>query len=161
MAMEDFADEGELAPLTAAEKRGLRWAAISALLFLGLLLLTDRPGRAACCATRRPATASNSPFFRSIVTFIFIGFIIPGFVYGRVTGSMKSDRDIVDGMAEAMSTLGLYIVIVFFAAQFVAFFGWTNLGQIVAVTGAQFLEDIGLTGPPCSSASSPCPASST
>jgi aminobenzoyl-glutamate transport protein len=98
---------------------------------------------------RNPETGDqlNSPFFRGIVTFIFVGFIIPGFVYGRVTGSMKGDRDIVDGMANAMSTLGLYIVIVFFAAQFVAFFGWTNLGQIVAVTGAQFLDDIGLTGP--------------
>jgi aminobenzoyl-glutamate transport protein len=147
MAMEDFADQGELAPLTAAERRGLRWAAISALLFLGLLLLTVVPEGG---VLRNPETGDqlDSPFFRSIVTFIFAGFIIPGLVYGRITRSMRSDRDVVDGMAEAMSTLGLYIVIVFFAAQFVAFFGWTNLGQIVAVTGAQFLEDIGLTGPP-------------
>src|SRR5690606_15870555 len=51
------------------------------------------------------------------------------------------------GMANSMSTLGLYIVIVFFAAQFVAFFGWSNLGQIFAVKGSEFLEYIGLTGP--------------
>jgi aminobenzoyl-glutamate transport protein len=50
-------------------------------------------------------------------------------------------------MARAMSTLGLYIVLVFFAAQFVAFFGWTNLGAITAVTGADFLRTVGLTGP--------------
>jgi aminobenzoyl-glutamate transport protein len=114
--------------------------------FLALLMLTIVPEWG---ILRNPETGEqlNSPFFRGIVTFIFVGFIIPGFVYGRVVGTMKSDRDIVDGMAEAMSTLGLYIVIVFFAAQFVAFFGWTNLGQIVAVTGAQFLQDIGLTGP--------------
>jgi aminobenzoyl-glutamate transport protein len=60
---------------------------------------------------------------------------------------MKSDRDVIDGMAGAMSTLGLYIVLVFFAAQFVAFFGWTNLGGITAVTGADVLTAIGLTGP--------------
>jgi aminobenzoyl-glutamate transport protein len=54
---------------------------------------------------------------------------------------------VIDGMAGAMSTLGLYIVLVFFAAQFVAFFGWTNLGSIVAVLGADFLQTIGLTGP--------------
>src|SRR5690625_6762453 len=46
-----------------------------------------------------------------------------------------------------MSTLGLYIVIVFFAAQFVAYFGWSNLGQIFAVKGAEFLESAGMTGP--------------
>jgi aminobenzoyl-glutamate transport protein len=147
IAMEDLTDEGELDPLTSREKRGLLWAGISIVLFLGLLALTIVPEWG---VLRNPETGEqlNSPFFRGIVTFIFVGFIIPGFVYGRVTGTMRSDRDIVDGMAEAMSTLGLYIVIVFFAAQFVAFFGWTNLGQIVAVTGAQFLQDIGLTGPP-------------
>jgi aminobenzoyl-glutamate transport protein len=146
IAMEDLTDEGELDPLTRDEKRGLLWAAVSVVLFLGLLALTIVPEWG---IFRNPETGEqlNSPFFRGIVTFIFVGFIIPGFVYGRVTGTMRSDRDIVDGMAEAMSTLGLYIVIVFFAAQFVAFFGWTNLGQIVAVTGAQFLQDIGLTGP--------------
>ena len=46
-----------------------------------------------------------------------------------------------------MSTLGLYIVLVFFAAQFVKFFCWTNLGSVTAVTGATFLESIGMTGP--------------
>ncbi|MBT8099617.1 MAG: AbgT family transporter, partial [Gammaproteobacteria bacterium] len=41
----------------------------------------------------------------------------------------------------------LYIALVFFAAQFVKFFGWTNLGSIMAVSGANFLQSIGLTGP--------------
>jgi aminobenzoyl-glutamate transport protein len=146
MAMEDLSDEGELDPLTSREKNGLFWAGVSVVLFLGVLALTIVPEWG---VFRNPETGEqlDSPFFRSIVTFIFIGFIIPGFVYGRVVGTMKNDRDVVQGMAEGMSTLGLYIVIVFFAAQFVAFFGWTNLGQITAVTGAQFLQDIGLTGP--------------
>lgn len=146
IAMEDLSDESALDPLTRREKQGLIWAGVSIVLFLGLLMLTILPEWG---ILRNPETGDqlNSPFFRGIVTFIFVGFIIPGFVYGRITGSMKGDRDIVDGMAQAMSTLGLYIVIVFFAAQFVAFFGWTNLGQIVAVSGAQFLDDIGLTGP--------------
>jgi aminobenzoyl-glutamate transport protein len=60
---------------------------------------------------------------------------------------MKTDRDIIDGMSEALSSLGLYIVLVFFAAQFVAFFGWTNLGAITAVSGAQFIESSGMSGP--------------
>ena len=54
-------------------------------------------------------------------------------MYGRVTGSLKNDRDVIDGMAQAMSSMGLYLVLVFFAAQFVAFFNWTNLGTITAV----------------------------
>lgn len=89
---------------------------------------------------------SNSPFLKSIVVFIFIFFAIPGIVYGYVAKTMRSDKDIVDAMANAMSTLGLYLVIIFFAAQFVAFFGWTNIGQVVAVKGANFLNSIDLHG---------------
>jgi len=43
-----------------------------------------------------------------------------------------------------LSTLGGYMVLVFFAAQFVAFFNWTNLGLIFAVEGAEFLRGAGL-----------------
>ncbi|NBB88087.1 MAG: AbgT family transporter [Bacteroidetes bacterium] len=145
-ASEDLSDDAELDPLTDNERRGLRWTGLAVLAMVGLLALTIVPEWG---VLRNPETGEmlNSPFLNGIVAIIFIGFIIPGFVYGYVTGTMTSDRDVVDGMAEAMSTLGLYIVIVFFAAQFVAFFGWTNLGQILAVTGAEFLQNIGLTGP--------------
>jgi aminobenzoyl-glutamate transport protein len=98
---------------------------------------------------RDPETGDvlNSPFLRGMVALIFVFFLVPGVVYGRITGSMKNDRDVIDGMSRAMGALGLYIVLVFFAAQFVAFFNWTNLGGIVAVTGADLLTAIGLTGP--------------
>ncbi len=133
-------------PLTRDEVKGL-WAALGAALVLtALLLLATVPEWG---VLRNPETGDllDSAFLRGIVTLIFVFFVIPGFVYGWVTGTMRSDRDVVDGMAGAMSTLGLYIVLVFFAAQFVAFFGWTNLGSITAVVGADILERINLTGP--------------
>jgi aminobenzoyl-glutamate transport protein len=146
IAMEDVSDEQSMDPLTRNEKRGLLWTAITVLFMLVVIGLTIIPENG---VLRNPETGEvlNSPFLNGIVAIIFVFFLIPGFVYGRVTGTMRSDRDVIDGMAKAMSTLGLYIVIVFFASQFVAFFGWTNLGQIVAVTGATFLQNIGLTGP--------------
>ena len=133
-------------PLTPTEIRGLRWAAVSVLVVVALVALAVVPEGG---ALRNPETGDvlRSPFLRGIVALIFVFFLVPGVVYGWVTGSMKSDRDVVDGMAQSMSTLGLYIVLVFFAAQFVAFFGWTNLGAILAVTGATGLEAAGLTGP--------------
>ncbi|GGE00932.1 AbgT family transporter [Planktosalinus lacus] len=145
-ASEDLSDQSMMSPLTPLERKGLRITGIAVLIILGLLALTIVPENG---VLRNPETGEilNSPFLRGIVTFIFIFFLIPGFVYGRVTGSMRDDKGIIDGMANAMSTLGLYIVIVFFAAQFVAYFGWSNLGQIFAVKGAEFLTEIGLTGP--------------
>jgi len=145
-ASEDLAGEDQMNPLTRGEKKGLKYAGLSVLVLMALLSLTIIPENG---VLRNPETGEilNSPFLRGIVTFIFIFFLVPGFVYGRVTGSMKDDKGIIEGMSNSMSTLGLYIVIVFFAAQFVAFFGWSNLGQIFAVKGSEFLTNIGLTGP--------------
>ncbi len=146
MAMEDLSDDVSMDPLTDKELRALKWTGVSVLIMFGVLAMTIVPENG---VLRNPETGEmlNSPFLRGIVTFIFVCFLIPGFVYGRLVGTMKDDRDVIKGMAQAMSTLGLYIVIVFFAAQFVAYFGWSNLGQIFAVKGAQFLQDIGMTGP--------------
>lgn len=132
--------------LTPIEKKGLAFAGVTFVALLGLLALTVAPEGG---VLRNPETGgvAGSPFLRGIVVFIFITFAIPGFVYGFVTKVMRSDRDVIDAMAASMSSMGLYIVLVFFAAQFVAFFGWTNFGTILAVNGANFLQAINLTGP--------------
>jgi len=91
--------------------------------------------------------AAVRPLLRSVVTFILIFFVIPGFVYGRVVGTMKNDKDVIDAMADAMRSMGLYIVLVFFAAQFVAFFGYSGLGRILAVIGADVLVTLKLNNP--------------
>lgn len=142
----DAEDEHRLDPLTRQERRGLAAAGVAALAMILLIVLMVVPEGA---VLRNPETGEirNSPFLRGIVALIFVFFLVPGIVYGKVVGTINTDRDVIDAMANAMSTLGLYIVLVFFAAQFVAFFGWTNLGAVTAVTGATFLQNIGLTGP--------------
>jgi aminobenzoyl-glutamate transport protein len=47
-----------------------------------------------------------------------------------------------------MASMGAYIALAFVAAQFVAFFGWTNLGAVTAVKGAEALRAAGLGGLP-------------
>lgn len=137
-------DTRMLEKLTGLEYKGLGVAALAALAVFGLMAWLVVPEGA---VLRDPVDGTAGPFFRSIVAWIFIFFLVTGFAYGRVAGTMRTDRDVIDGMASAISTLGLYIVLVFFAAQFVAFFSWTNLGIITAVTGADFLIAIDMTGP--------------
>ena len=146
LAEADLDEESRLEPLSREEKHGLAWAGVAVFVVSVLLALSVVPEWG---VLRNPDTGEvrHSPFLRGIVALIFVFFLIPGIVYGWVTGEFRSDRDVINAMAQTMSTLGLYITLVFFAAQFVAFFGWTNLGAITAVTGAEALETIGLTGP--------------
>lgn len=82
----------------------------------------------------------------SIVPLIFLFFLLPGVVYGYVSGSVRSHRDIVAGMSSAMSGMSYYIVMAFFAALFIAEFGRSNLGALVALQGAAWLQALALPG---------------
>lgn len=143
-ASEDLSQD-KMGSLTALEKKALKLAGLATLLVSALLAWTVVPADGILRSDA--GTIAGSPFLKSIVAFIFVFFAVPGFVYGKVVGTMKSDRDVINAMSKSMSSMGMYIVLVFFAAQFVAFFKWTNFGQVFAVAGAEFLQEIGLTGP--------------
>jgi len=139
----------DMGKLSDTERRGLKMAGLTVLaMIVGLLALTlPENGWFRDPAENELLVQDLRPMLKSVVALIFVFFVIPGVVYGRVVGTMKNDRDVIDGMAKAMSSMGLYMVLVFFAAQFVAFFNWTNLGTITAVKGAELLEYMNLTGP--------------
>ena len=91
-------------------------------------------------------TASASPLMQSIVPLIFLLFILPGIVFGYVSKSISGHRDIIQGMSKSMSSMGYYIVLAFFAALFIAAFGQSNLGALIALKGANALQALQLPG---------------
>jgi aminobenzoyl-glutamate transport protein len=137
----------EVHSLTPDERRGLRWALVATIVFALVLLAGTVPADG---FLRDPKTGDllHSPFLSGIVTLIFLFGASTGIAYGFGARRYKSDKDVVAGMGKAMSSLGSYMVLVFFDAQFVAYFGWTNLGLIVAVEGADLLKASGLGGLP-------------
>jgi len=160
-ADESLEPPADMTPLTRLEKKGILYALTSVLLLTfalivlagpsipGAALFESIPGWGVLQNPDPTAEGPNAfrPLLRSVVTFIFIFFVIPGFIYGKVVGTMKNDKDIIHAMDGAMRSMGLYIVLVFFAAQFVAFFNYTNLGQVLAVVGADALVALNLDNP--------------
>ncbi len=132
--------------LKPEEKKGL-WGALIALVVTGiaiaLLVLPEwgplRGGE---------ESIINSPFFQTLVPIILIMFFIPGLVYGKITKTIKNDKDVANHLSETMATMGSYIVLAFVAAQFVAYFSESKLGIVLAVNGAEFLQSTGFTGIP-------------
>ena len=140
--------EGDARPerltrLTPKEIRGLIFATIVIVVLLILVVIGLVPEHGFLRDTET-GSVLRSPFMKGIVAFIFISATLAGIAYGLGAGTIRSDSDIMNGMGKAMETLGIYMVLVFFAAQFVAYFKWTNLGLIFAIKGADWLKASGL-----------------
>src|SRR5690606_31797673 len=134
--------------LTSIEKKGLLWALLS-LLVAGILvsLLVLLPG-APLRGDEADMPIIKSPFMKSLVPIIAFLFFVPGLVYGKVTKEIRNDKDVANMMSATMAAMGTFIVLSFTASQFVAFFSASNIGLVLGVYGAKFLESINLTGIP-------------
>ncbi|MCL2005504.1 MAG: AbgT family transporter [Planctomycetaceae bacterium] len=83
----------------------------------------------------------NSPALRGIIALLFLSTASVGIVYGYTVGTFKKAEDVINAMGDNIKTLAGYLVLVFFAAQFVAWFNWSNLGLLLAINGASLLKD--------------------
>jgi len=136
----DAEDLPEMHDLSDNERKGLRWAMIAMVLGIAILIATALPQGSAWRAADGGLTASAAPLMRSIVSLIFLLFLVPGVVFGVASGSMKSSKDMIEGMTHSMHSMAYYLVIMFFIAQFVYAFGQSNLGVLLALKGAEFLK---------------------
>ena len=134
--------------LTAEEKRGLKFAGLFLLGLIGFLLLLTVPPWAPLRNAETGSLVANSPLMIGLVPIIMFTFLIPAIGYGIGAKKVKNDKDIITGMTKSMQTMGSYLVLAFFAAQFINYFSYSKLGVILSVNGAHLLQDVGFTGIP-------------
>lgn len=138
--------ENEDVSLKPLEKRGLWGALIGVLITVVIIAFLVIPISGPLRAGE--ANILDAPFFSSLVPVILILFFVPGFIYGMMTKSIRNDKDVAKHMSDTMETMGSYIVLAFFAAQFVSYFNESKLGLVLAVNGSEFLKSTGFTGIP-------------
>ena len=133
------------ADLTATERRGLAFAIGSLLLVAGVLtvafVLPGSPWR-----NEDGGFLPESPLLGSITFVIFVLFMVPGVVYGVVTRSVTSMKDVPRLLEQSVKDMAGFLVLAFVLGQFIALFNWSGVGQWIAVAGAEGLESSGLTG---------------
>jgi aminobenzoyl-glutamate transport protein len=136
--------EGFSRSFSGLEKKGLKWTLVVILVILAFVAWgTIFPGGAF-----RGDDGGFAPLYDSIVPLMFIIFFVGGLVFGVVSKTIRRDKDVADMMSESMATMGSYIVLAFVAAHLVEFFIWSNLGSILAISGAETLQRIGFVGIP-------------
>ena len=141
----DYKGEQEtIERLSDQEKKGIRWSALALVAWLAVVAAGLLPES----GVLRGADGGllSSPLLKGVIATLFVTAATMGVVYGFVTGKFKNDSDVVHGMTGSLKALSGYMVLVFFAAQFVAYFRWSNLGVILAVRGAEVLvaADLGV-----------------
>ncbi len=130
-------DTGEITP---QQRSALRWANWSMLAVLVTVAALSIPSNGLMRNAETGSLINDSPLMNGIGLLITILFFVPGFIYGIKAGTIKDSKDMARMMTESMASMGNFIVIVFFASQMLAYFGWSNLGSIIAIKGAELLD---------------------
>ncbi|WIY70711.1 AbgT family transporter [Aquidulcibacter paucihalophilus] len=139
------ADEKQV--VTADEKRGLAFAGLTILAMIAVwALITALPGSPFIDPEAEPAQRFN-PLYKSLAAFFALTFFMSGAAFGIGARSVTSHRDLVRMMREGIVQLAPYLVLVFFAAHFVAMFNWSGLGPILAIHAAEQLRQINMPAP--------------
>ncbi len=140
--------DNTVSEITKDESRGLLFSALFLAAFIALICFLTFPEGAPLRNADNGTILDHSPFINGIVFIIGLLFFFAGLGYGIGAKTMKNDKDVVKAMSTAMSSMGGYLVLAFVSAQFINYFTYTNIGTIIAVSGADFLEAIGFTGLP-------------
>jgi aminobenzoyl-glutamate transport protein len=135
------ADEGpEVSP--EAEARGLRfalWATVAVL--LGIALLTAIPG----APLQNPDTGKiigDSPFMNSLIFIITLIFFAAGYAFARGAGTIKTKEEVIDTITRSWATLASLLFLFLLIAQFIAYFNFSNIAEVLAVKLGDVLEDM-------------------
>ncbi|KLI64146.1 AbgT family transporter [Aurantiacibacter marinus] len=130
--------------ITADQKRGMRNAGLVVLGLVALWLFLFFGPVTPLIDPAAPPEAQLNPLYKSLLPFFLLVFLLPGYAYGKAAGTIGDHRDLIGMMADAMKDMAYYLVLSFVAAHFVVMFAWSNLGIVLAVTGADTLKASGL-----------------
>ena len=124
----------------AADKLGSRYALFGLLAVLAVVSLATFPPGA---PLRHPETGDiigNTPFMDSLLFIIMLAFLVSGVCYGIGAKTMTSANAVIAAMTKTFQGLGGMVLMLLMIAQFIAYFNWTHLPQVIAGSLAHLLE---------------------
>lgn len=133
-------EEAQSAEAVAAETKGLRYALFAFLGMLALVLLLTLPSGAPLRDPDTGAVIGNTPFMSSLIFIITLFFLLAGIGYGLGAKTITSSADVIKGVTKTFASLAGLIFMLLMISQFIAFFNFSNMPQVVAIWMADALE---------------------
>ena len=130
--------------LNKKEKLAFLIASISMILLLVGLYFWAAPIDSPLRNDKGKIEEFSAPLMKSIVPIIFIVFLIPGVIYGYLSGFYKKSKLVIEGMTKSMSGMSYYVVMAFFCALFIDAFNQSKLGALLAIKGSNALQAMAL-----------------
>lgn len=127
-----------------SDKKALHAAVWAALIYIAIIAaLAILPHGILRDSATGSVIASKAPLMKSLPLLIALLFFIPGTVFGFRSGKFSCFKDVAAALGKSTSDMGAYIALMFFIAQFLNYFGWSNIGVILAIKGAEALQSSG------------------
>jgi aminobenzoyl-glutamate transport protein len=142
------AERLELGALAPNELRGLSWAFGVLLAVAGSLVVACWSPTSALRNAAGSLSAHDAPLMQLIVPLLFVAGLASGLAFGFASGRYRSQHDLMTGLSKSMEGMASYLVMAFFAAQFIAVFTQANLGAWIATRGANGLRALDLAPQP-------------
>lgn len=128
------------ATLSEAESRGLRFAGLGLLGLIAVFCVLTLPSWA---PLRNPTTGEligNSPFMNGLIALIMLMFLTTGWCYGIGAGTLRTLTEVIAAIEKSIKNLGGTIFLFFVLSQFVAYFTYTNMGTVMALSLSGVLQ---------------------
>ena len=84
---------------------------------------------------------ANSPFVNGILIIISMAAFVCGLIYGIITKQINSDRDLIKILKGSLNSIGELLLIIFFAAEFIAIFKFSNIGEVLTTILFSFIRN--------------------
>jgi aminobenzoyl-glutamate transport protein len=138
------AEELKQVEVTAVQRRALRVTGLVALAYIAALVLIMLPEGSPLRG--EGGSVVDSPLFRGMAFLLGIFFALVGTVYGRMTGTIAGARDVISSMTEGAKSMAPILVLFFAISQFLAYFKWSHIGEVLAIKGAETLQSFEVQG---------------
>ncbi|WP_027004676.1 AbgT family transporter [Conexibacter woesei] len=135
-------EEGDAGLDPALEAKGLRWALYALLAVILVVAALTLPSGAPLRNPDNGDIIGDSPLMSSLIVIISACFLASGLAFGIATKVIKSSEDALGMIVRSWASLASLLFLFLLIAQFIAYFDFSNIAQVLAIALGDILENL-------------------